>query len=144
MILLRYLGLDLGTKTLGVAISDKTRTIAQVLTVIHFKENDYDYAIKELLNIIKEYDVGKIILGNPKNMNNTEGFASLRSSNFKNKLEEVINIPIILIDERLSTIEATNILLDANLSRQKRKKVIDGMAAQIILETYMKMEDNNE
>ena len=133
----------MGTKTLGVAISDKTKTISRVLTVIHFKENNYQEAIKELLKIIKEYNIEKIILGNPKNMNNTEGFASLRSNNFKTELEKIIDIPIILVDERLTTMEANNILLDADLSRKKRKKVIDGMAAQIILETYIKMEDNN-
>ncbi len=133
----------MGTKTLGVAISDKTKTISRVLTVIHFKENNYQEAIKELLKIIKEYNIEKIILGNPKNMNNTEGFASLRSNNFKKELEKIIDIPIILVDERLTTMEANNILLDADLSRKKRKKVIDGMAAQIILETYIKMEDNN-
>ena len=141
---MRYLGLDLGTKTLGVAISDKTKTIASILTVIHFPENNYDIALKELKKIINEYDIAKIILGNPKNMNNTTGFASTRSTNFKEKLAQEFNIPIILFDERLTTIEATNILLEANLSREKRKKVIDGVAAQILLETYMKMEDNYE
>ena len=138
---MRYLGLDLGTKTLGVAITDKTKTIARVLKVIHFKNEDYDTALKEVIKIVEEYDIKKIALGLPKNMNNSYGFASERSLKFKEKLEELIDIPIILIDERLSTIEAENILLSADISREKRKKVIDGIAAEIILETLIKKEE---
>jgi putative Holliday junction resolvase len=141
---MRYLGLDLGTKTLGVAITDKTKTIARVLKVIHFKNEDYDTALKEVIKIVEEYNIKKIALGLPKNMNNSYGFASERSLKFKEKLEELIDIPIILIDERLSTIEAENILLSADISREKRKKVIDGIAAEIILETLIKKEENNE
>lgn len=138
---MRYLGLDLGTKTLGVAITDKTGTIARFLKVIHFKSEDYDKALQEIVEIVKEYDIKKIALGLPKNMNNSLGFASERSLKFKEKLEKLIDIPIILIDERLSTVEAENILLDADMSRKKRKKVIDGVAAQIILETLIKKEE---
>ncbi len=139
---MRYLGLDLGTKTLGVAITDKTKTICHVLKVIRFKSNDYETALNELLKIINSYEIEKIVLGLPKNMNNTEGFASNRSLEFKKLLEAKISIPVFLIDERLSTVEAENILLDASLSRQKRKKVIDGVSAQIILETFIKREEN--
>ena len=138
---MRYLGLDLGTKTLGVAITDKTKTIARVLKVIHFKNEDYDTALKEVIKIVEEYNIKKIALGLPKNMNNSYGFASERSLKFKEKLEKLIDIPIILIDERLSTIEAENILLSADISREKRKKVIDGIAAEIILETLIKKEE---
>ncbi len=139
---MRYLGLDLGTKTLGIAITDKTRTIARVLKVIHFKVEDYDTALKEVIELVNTYDIEKIALGLPKNMNNSCGFASERSLKFKEKLEEKIDIPIILIDERLSTVEAENILINADMSRKKRKKVIDGVAAQIILETLIKKEEN--
>lgn len=138
---MRYLGLDLGTKTLGVAITDKTGTIARFLKVIHFKSEDYDTPLKEIVEIAQEYDIKKIALGLPKNMNNSYGFASERSLKFKEKLEKLVNIPIILIDERLSTVEAENILLDADISRKKRKKVIDGVAAEIILETLIKKEE---
>lgn len=138
---MRYLGLDLGTKTLGVAITDKTGTIARFLKVIHFKSEDYDTPLKEVVEIVKEYDIKKIALGLPKNMNNSYGFASERSLKFKEKLEKLVDIPIILIDERLSTVEAENILLDADISRKKRKKVIDGVAAEIILETLIKKEE---
>ena len=138
---MRYLGLDLGTKTLGVAITDKTKTIARVLKVIHFKNEDYDTALKEVIKIVEEYNIKKIALGLPKNMNNSYGFASERSLKFKENLEKLTDIPIILIDERLSTIEAENILLSADISREKRKKVIDGIAAEIILETLIKKEE---
>lgn len=137
---MRYLGLDLGTKTLGVAISDKTNTLASVLTVIHFNSNDFETAANLLIDIINNYEISKIVLGLPKNMNNSSGFATKRSLDFKSILETKTDIPIYLLDERLSTIEAENILLSADMSRKKRKKVIDGVAAQIILETFMKKE----
>jgi len=137
---MRYLGLDLGTKTLGVAISDKTNTLASVLTVIHFNSNDFETASEELLKVMNNYEIAKIVLGLPKNMNNTCGFATERSLKFKSILEAKTDIPIYLLDERLSTIEAENILLSADMSRKRRKKVIDGVAAQIILETFMKKE----
>lgn len=141
---MRYLGLDLGTKSLGIAISDVSKTIASPLKVIKFNSEDYQSALDETLKILKEYNISKIALGYPKNMDGTLGFASTRSVNFKNMLEEHTNIPIILVDERLSTVEAENILLEADISRKKRKKVIDGMAAVLILETFIKMEEANE
>ncbi len=140
---MRYLGLDLGTKTLGVAITDKTGTIARILEVIHFKKEDYDFAVSRVLEIINEYKIKKIALGLPKNMDNSLGFASSRSLNFKELLEAKANIPIYLVDERLTTTEAENYLLESDISRNKRKKVIDGLAAQIILETFMRKEKNS-
>lgn len=139
---MRYLGLDLGTRTLGVAISDTSHIIASPLTVIRFPEGQYEIALEELKKILDEYQISKIALGLPKNMNGSEGFASERSRLFKELLEQNIDIPVYLVDERLSTIEAENILLEADLSRKKRKKVIDGVAAVIILETFIKMEEN--
>lgn len=139
---MRYLGLDLGTKTLGIAITDKTGTIASILKVVRFNTNDYETAARAVIDILNDYDISKIALGLPKNMNNTCGFASTRSLEFKKLLETKTDIPIYLIDERLSTTEAENILISTDMSREKRKKVIDGVAAQIILETFMKMEEN--
>lgn len=138
---MRYLGLDLGTKTLGIAISDKTNTLASVLKVVRFNSEDYEVALQEVVNLVREYNIGKIALGLPKNMNNTCGFASERSLKFKTMLEEQLDIPICLVDERLSTIEAEKILISSDVSRGKRKKVIDGVAAQIILETFLRMEE---
>lgn len=139
---MRYLGLDLGTRTLGVAISDTSHIIASPLTVIRFPEGQYEIALEELKKILDEYQISKIALGLPKNMNGSEGFASERSRLFKELLEQNIDIPVYLVDERLSTMEAENILLEVDLSRKKRKKVIDGVAAVIILETFIKMEEN--
>ena len=139
---MRYLGLDLGTKTLGVAITDETKTIASLLKVIHFPSEQYEVALEELSLILKDYSISKIALGLPKNMNGSLGFASTRSMNFKSMIESICDIPVVLVDERLSTIEALNILLEADMSRKKRKKVIDGLSAVLILDTFIKMEEN--
>ena len=139
---MRYLGLDLGTKTLGVAITDTTGLIARPLKVIHFPKEDYETALRELQNILDEYDISKIALGLPKNMDGTVGFASKRSLKFKEMIESMTDIPVTLVDERLTTVLAENILLEADISRKKRKSVIDGVAAVLILETLLKMEEN--
>lgn len=137
---MRYLGLDLGTKTLGVSLSDSTFTIASTLKTIKFLENDYDSLITELSEIIKEYNVCKIVLGYPKNMNNTIGERCETTLKFKEKLEEFFNIEVVLQDERLTTVEATNYMLAADISRKKRKKKVDALAANIILQTYLDKE----
>lgn len=139
---MRYLGLDLGTKTLGVAISDKTNTLSSSLKVIKYDKENYEYLVSELKSIILEYKITNIALGYPKNMNNTIGISAERSLSFKEILEKSFNIEVELIDERLSTIEAENILLNYDLSRAKRKKVIDAVAAMIILDTYIKKKEN--
>lgn len=137
------LGLDLGTKTLGVAIS-KTRIIANPYKLIQYKNQDFDALAKEVSTIVQQENVSAIALGLPKNMNNTLGFASERSMKFKEILENYVDVPITLIDERLSTVEAESILLANDMSRKKRKNVIDVTAAMIILDTYLKKEKNNE
>ena len=139
---MRCLGLDLGTRTLGVAISDKTNTLASFLKVIRFNDDTKNQMYEELCQIIKEYNITHVILGLPKNMDNSLGFASQRSIDFINHLTNLIDVEIILLDERLTTVEAENILLTADMSRKKRKKVIDGVAATIILETYLRMKGN--
>lgn len=133
---MRYLGLDLGTKTLGLALTDKTNTISSPYKTIKF--TSYTTLIEELKQIIEEKEVGKLILGLPKNMNNSSGFAANRSLQFKEELEKAIDLPIVLVDERLSTTEAENILISTDMSRMKRKEVIDSYAAAIILDTYLK------
>ena len=137
---MRVLGLDLGTKTLGLAISDRSNTLGKVLGVIRY--NDYAELIIELKKVIAENEVGTLVLGLPKNMDNTLGFAAQRSLDFKEMLEKEIKLPVLLEDERLSTVEAENILLEADLSRKKRKSIIDGMAALIILESYLRRNSN--
>lgn len=136
---MRCLGLDLGTKTLGIAISDKTNIIANPLCVLHWDGENYDLLFSDLDKIIADNNITDLVLGLPKNMNNTLGFAAERSLKFKEELENRYSLNITLIDERLSTVEATNYLLEADLSRKKRKKIVDGVAASIILDTYLKM-----
>ena len=137
---MRYLGLDLGTRTLGLSLSDTTCTIASTLKTIRFSEGDYDSLLNELENIIKEYDISKLILGYPKNMNNTIGERCLTTLEFKDKLVNKFNLEVILQDERLTTVEATNYMLEADISRKKRKHKVDALAANIILQTYLDKE----
>ncbi len=140
---MRYLGLDLGTKTLGVAISDKTNSIASFLKVIRFAFEDYDSALKELEKVINEYKITNIALGLPKNMDNSCGFAAQRSLKFKELIEKNVDIDVSLIDERLTTTQAENILINADKKRKQRKEVIDGVSACLILESYIRKRNNN-
>ena len=133
---MRYLGLDLGTKTLGLAISDKTGMIATNLTILRHDE-DYNSLLDSLEEIIKEKEVDGLVLGLPKNMNNTMGERALIALKFKDMLEEKFSLPVFMQDERLSTVEAENILLTNDTSRKKRKKVIDSVAATIILQSFL-------
>ena len=137
---MRYLGLDLGTRTLGLSLSDTTFTIASALKTIRFDENDYEFLLNELEIIISEYNISKIVLGYPKNMNNTIGERCETTLRFKEMLVNQFNIPVILQDERLTTVEATNYMLAADISRKKRKKKVDALAANIILQTYLDKE----
>lgn len=137
---MRYLGLDLGTRTLGLSISDETCTIASTLKTIRFNENDFDSLIPILDGIIKEYNISKLVLGLPKNMNNTLGDRCTTTLLFKDKIERELSMEVVLQDERLTTKEATNYMIEADMSRKKRKKKIDSLAANIILQTYLDKE----
>lgn len=133
---MRYLGLDLGSRTLGVAISDPTGLIASSYTIIRHNE-EYDRLAREVKQIVLDKKVDEIVLGLPKNMNNTIGPKGELSFQFKEKLEHEIKIPVHLIDERLTTKQATDLLISNDTSRKKRKKVIDSVAATIILQSYL-------
>ena len=137
---MRYLGLDLGTRTLGISMSDITHTIATSYKTLRFDEGDYDSLIEPLNQIIIDYNIEKIVLGLPKNMNNSIGERALTTLAFKDKLEHELNIEVIMQDERLSTVEATNYMIQADMSRKKRKKKVDALAANIILQTYLDKE----
>lgn len=134
---MKYLGLDLGTKTLGVSISDTTKTIATPYMVIHFADSDYKQAIEKLSTIIQKEPIEKIILGFPKNMNGTVGPRALVTLDFQKMLENKFNIKVDMQDERLTTKEASTYMIKANVSRKKRKKKIDALEANIILQTYL-------
>ncbi len=133
---MKYLGLDLGTKTLGLAISDPTGLIATSYKIIRH-DNEYDRLIEVLKDEILYNNIDELVLGFPKNMDNTIGERGQIALSFKDKLEKEINIPVHMQDERLSTLEATNLLISNDLSRNKRKKVIDSVAATIILQSYL-------
>ena len=134
---MRCLGLDLGTRTLGISMRDATETIASPYTILRFSEGDYDSILPEISKIVEEYKIGKIVLGLPKNMNNTIGDRGVTTMEFQNKLENYLNIPVVLQDERLSTVAAINVMVEADISRKKRKEKVDSVAANIILQTYL-------
>ena len=131
----RIMGLDLGDKTIGVAISDPLLITAQGLKTIRRKNIKTD--IEEIKTIIKDYNISKIVVGFPKNMNNTIGPQGEKVLAFVEKLKRAVNIEIILEDERLSTVSAERLLIDGDVSREKRKKVIDTVAATYILQLYL-------
>ncbi len=137
---MRYLGLDLGSKTLGIAISDTSLTIATVFTTLRFSSEDYDSLLVPLKKILFENQIEKIILGYPLNMDGTVGPRATITLEFKKKLEDEFKIEVILEDERLTSVISNQILLEADLSRKKRKKKVDGLAAQIILQSYLDRE----
>ena len=136
---MKYLGLDLGSRTLGIATSDSMGLIASNYGVIRHRE-EYARLVKEVSDLVNELKIDAIVLGFPKNMNNSIGPKGELSLKFKSELEKVLSIPIYLQDERLSTKSATDMLISADVSRKGRKKVVDGVAAAIILQTYLDKE----
>ena len=140
---MRYLGIDLGSKTVGLAMSDITLTIASTYKTIFFKDEDYRSTISEIKDIIKEYNITKIILGLPKNMNNTLGERAEITLKYKELLEQSTGLPVVMFDERLTSVISNSILIEADMSRKKRKKKVDSIAAQIILQDYLNKEKSN-
>jgi len=132
---MRILGLDLGSKTIGVAISDELNLIAQGLFTLKRKGLQQD--IRELQKLIEEQGVKKIVIGLPKNMNNTLGPSANMVLSFVEELKKCVDLPVITWDERLSTVAAEKVLLEADMSRKKRKRLIDKIAAQFILQGYL-------
>ncbi len=130
------MALDLGTKTIGVAVSDATGLIARGVETIRRKGKANDD--RRLAELIAQEEVGKIIVGFPKNMNGTVGERALSCEEFAKELREVYpEIPVELWDERLSTVAAEKVLINADMRRDKRKKIIDMMAAVVILQNYL-------
>jgi len=129
------MGLDIGRKTIGVAISDELGLTAQGLKTIIRKEIEEEFL--EIRNLIARYQIEKIVVGLPKNMDGTLGKQAEMVFLWIEELRKRILIPVVVWDERLSTVEATKTLLQADLSRAKRKKVIDQLAASIILQGYL-------
>lgn len=140
---MKILGLDLGTKTVGIALSDSLGLTAQGLETFVFTEEKYEVALDHIEAIVKKHHVTKIVLGYPKNMDGSIGERGQLSEQFKEHLESRLNIEVVLWDERMTTMIAEKILIHANVSRKKRKKVIDKMAAVVILQSYLDMRSNN-
>ncbi|MCT2537648.1 Holliday junction resolvase RuvX [Aquibacillus koreensis] len=138
---MKKMGLDVGSKTIGVAISDALGWTAQGLTTIKWNESEIDSAYDELAKIISEHDIQEAVVGLPKNMNGSIGERGEASMLFADYLKEKFNLKIVLWDERLTTMAAERVLLEADVSRKKRKKVIDKMAASMILQGYL---DSNQ
>jgi putative Holliday junction resolvase len=131
------MGLDVGSKTVGVAISDELGWTAQGIETISINEEKGQFGLARVEELVKSYQVEKIVVGFPKNMNNTVGPRGEASKSYGNMLTELLNLPVILWDERLSTMAAERVLLEADVSRKKRKKVIDKMAAVMILQGFL-------
>ena len=134
---MRVLGLDVGSKTIGVAVSDALLLTAQGITTIIWDEHDMSSADKQLRNIIEDYEINQIIVGLPKNMDGSIGERGEISQIYARRLGRVFDLPVHLVDERLSTVAAERTLIEADVSREKRKKVIDKMAAVVILQMYL-------
>ena len=134
---MRVLGLDVGSKTIGVAVSDEMGWTAQGLETIKINEERKDFGINRLRELIIQYGVTSVVVGFPKNMNGSIGPRGEASQTFAKMLEEEFNVSTVLWDERLTTMAAERVLLEADVSRKKRKKVIDKMAAMMILQGYL-------
>ncbi|MDE6954080.1 MAG: Holliday junction resolvase RuvX [Erysipelotrichales bacterium] len=133
----KILGLDLGSRTCGIAMSDALGMIAHGVETYHFKENHYKSAAYHIKGIVEENNIHRIVLGLPKHMNGDLGERAQISIDFKERLEKMMDVEVILIDERLTTVMAQNQLIFADVSRKKRKQVIDKMAAVQILQGYL-------
>lgn len=135
---MRVMGLDVGSKTVGVAISDPLGFTAQGVEIIKINEEAKEFGFDRLGELVKEYQVDKFVVGLPKNMNNTEGPRVEASKAYGDKIKEIFNLPVDYQDERLTTVQAERMLVEqADVSRGKRKKVIDKLAAQLILQNYL-------
>ncbi len=134
---MKKLALDLGDTSLGIAISDELNFLARGLETLKFTDKDFGTALNHTLSLIKTHKIDTIVLGLPKNMDGTEGIQAETSRKFKKDLEDNSDVNVILWDERLTSKMASNMMIDQNLKRKKRKKNIDKMAAVIILQGYL-------
>lgn len=135
---MRIMGLDYGSRTVGVAMSDELLITAQVLeTITRKEENKLRRTLARIEELAKEYQVERIVLGYPKNMNNTLGERIEKTMEFKEALERRTGLPIVLCDERLTTVEAERSLMESNVRRENRKQYVDQIAAAFILQGYL-------
>lgn len=134
----RLMGLDVGSKTVGVAVSDLLGWTAQGVEIIPIDEDNQQFGLERIKTLAKKYQIGGFVIGLPKNMNNTEGPRVEAAKIYGELLKKEIGLPIDFQDERLTTVEAERMLVEqADTSREKRKKVIDKLAASLILQNYL-------
>lgn len=142
---MRVMGLDFGSKTVGVAVSDSLHITAQGLEIIRREqENKLRRTLARIEELIKEYDVGEIVLGYPKNMNNTIGERGEKTEEFKKMVERRTGLPVVLWDERLTTVAADRTMMEVGIRREERKKYVDRIAATFILQGYLDACKNRE
>ncbi|AWE08138.1 Holliday junction resolvase RuvX [Lysinibacillus sp. 2017] len=134
---MKIMGLDVGSKTVGVAISDAFGWTAQGIETVKINEAIGEFGIERIKELVKEHNVTEFVVGFPKNMNNTVGPRGEASESYKKLLEDTFGFPVKLWDERLTTMAAERMLIEADVSRKKRKLVIDKMAAVMILQGYL-------
>ena len=140
---MRVMGLDYGSKTIGVAVSDPMGLTAQGLEIIRREEeNKLRKSLRRIEELAKEYQVEEIVLGFPKNMNNTIGERAEKSLQLKETLERRLGLPVVMWDERLTTVEADRTLIEAGVRRENRKKYVDMIAAVFILQGYLDAKAN--
>ncbi|WP_075618161.1 Holliday junction resolvase RuvX [Paenisporosarcina indica] len=139
---MRVMGLDVGTKTVGVAISDAFGWTAQGIETIKIDEANEKFGIERVAELMKSHEVSSFVVGYPKNMNNTIGPRAEASERYAELLRETFEKPVFLWDERLTTSAAEKMLISADVSRKKRKQVIDKMAAVMILQGYLDSQSN--
>ncbi len=134
----RILGLDFGSKTVGVAVSDPLFLTAQGVEIIRReKESKLRKTFARIKELIDQYEVASIVLGYPKNLNGTEGDRCEKTNAFKEELEQKFSVPVILWDERLTTVSADNIMMESGIRRENRKEYVDEIAAMLILQGYL-------
>lgn len=142
---MRIMGLDFGSKTVGVAISDPLLITAQGIEIVRRKEeNKLRQTLARIEELIEEYEVTEIVLGLPKNMNDTLGERARLSVEFKEKLERRTGLPVSMWDERLSTVAADKAMMEAGIRREHRKDYVDKIAAVFILQGYLELRKNRE
>ncbi len=138
---MRIIGMDYGSKTLGISLSDETKTLASPIETIRY--NNVEELFNKLDKYFNTYEIEKIVLGNPLNLDGSLSDRSISTLNFKNNLEEKYKIPVIMEDERYTTVIVNNMLIDNNTRREKRKKVVDKLASTVILQGYLDRRNQN-
>ena len=135
---MRILGLDFGSKTVGVAVCDPLGITAQTVeTIVRDQENKLRRTLARIEELIREYEIEQIVLGYPKNMNNSQGERVRKTEEFKESLERRTGLPVILWDERLTTVAAERVLMECRVRRENRKDKVDQIAAALILQGYL-------